>query len=87
MVINNAEHLALRGVVGSDVDGLIVGPAQQSDSNQNIKTDGELLHGEILLPPVYRGRLRSRACGRNFRRGRQQACFKPYPFAVHQVKG
>src|ERR1700691_4339022 len=56
MVIDDAEHFALRSIVGGDIDGLIVSPAQQGNCYKNIEADSELFHGNCLTSPVYDGR-------------------------------
>jgi hypothetical protein len=47
MVVDDAEHLTLRRVIGSDVNGLIVGPGKQGGGDNKIKADGEFLHGKV----------------------------------------
>ena len=40
VVVNDAEDLALHGVVGRNVDGLVIAPGQQREHDDGIKADG-----------------------------------------------
>ena len=51
MVVNNAKDLALHGVIGSNVDGLVKAPDHQRDGYGGVETNCRFLHRGILMEP------------------------------------
>ena len=48
MVVDDAEDLALHCVIGSGVDGLVIAPDHECESDGNVQTGCKFLHRGIL---------------------------------------